>query len=332
MRVFSCPGCSSRLFFDNLSCITCGQEVCFDPHNLAFVAAGPDHWGCANRARIACNWASDTDTDAFCLSCARNRLIPPVDDDVQMRRWRDAEQSKRRLIYDLLRLGLAPQPIASADNGLSFEIVVSAEFGGSGNVTMGHEDGLITIDASEADSDVQELRRRQLGEPYRTMLGHMRHEAGHYVWDRLAPLDGFLPAFRPMFGDERVDYAAALQAHYANGAPTGWQERHISAYATSHPWEDWAEIFAHYLHMLDGLETARSAGLLNVQLPDGLTSETDFADTIDAWIDIAIFLNAMNRGLGYREFYPFVLSPAVRGKLAFVHQWMALLGAGYRTG
>lgn len=305
--------------------MNCGQQVVFDIVALAFRKAD-ELVACANRPRISCNWAA-FEAEPLCLSCSRNRLIPPVDDQIQLRRWSDAEHSKRRLVYDLLRQGLAPMPIVSPDRGLWFETIASAEFGGYGKVTMGHEDGLITIDASEADSDVRELRRKQLGEPYRTMLGHMRHESGHYYWDRLAELDGFLPAFRALFGDEQADYAAALQVHYANGAPPDWQDAHISAYATSHPWEDWAETFAHYLHMMDGLETARSASLLNVQLPDEYSDKAHFTQAVDAWIDIAVFLNAMNRGLGYREFYPFVLNPPVRDKLAFVHDWLTTLAA-----
>lgn len=318
------------MFFDNTACVNCGQDVVLDTRALAFAKAA-DMTACANRAGISCNWAAEEDAP-FCLSCSRNRLIPPLDDQVQLRRWEDAEHSKRRLIYGLLRLGLAPRPITSPDHGLSFEIVVSAEFGGYGDVTMGHASGLITIDASEADSDVRELRRKQLGEPYRTMLGHMRHEAGHYYWERLAERPGFPEAFRDLFGDERESYPEALQRHYANGAPADWQERHISAYASAHPWEDWAETFAHFLHMVDGLETARSAALLNVEVPDEFSSEAEFAAGIESWIDIAIFLNAMNRGLGYREFYPFVLSPRVREKLAFVHSWLSKLASALADG
>lgn len=329
MRLFTCPNCQSRLFFDNTACVNCGQEVVFDSRSFTFAKAD-DLAGCANRPRIACNWAA---YDAgLCLSCSRNKLIPPVDEFLQLRRWQDAEHSKRRLIYDLLRLGLAPAPIVSVQHGLWFEIVVSAEFGGYGDVTMGHSSGLITIDASEADSDVRELRRKQLGEPYRTMLGHMRHEAAHYYWDRLAPLPGFADAFRAVFGDERQNYADALSRHYSDGAPDDWQDRHISAYASSHPWEDWAETFAHYLHMMDGLETARSASLLNIQVLDEFSTEAEFTAGIDSWVDIAIFLNAMNRGLGYREFYPFVLSPVVREKLTCVHGWLSQLASALADG
>ncbi len=325
MRLFSCPNCQSRLFFDNTACVSCGHEVVFDIVAMNFRSTG-ELAACANRPRIACNWAA-YEAEPFCLSCSRNRLIPPVDDEVQRQRWQVAENSKRRLIYDLLRLGLAPRPIVSPEHGLSFEIVVSAEFGGEGKVTMGHDNGLITIDASEADSDVSELRRKQLGEPFRTMLGHMRHEAGHYYWDRLAEMPGFLDVFRATFGDDTQDYAEALQRHYANGAPADWQIAHISAYATMHAWEDWAETFAHYLHMMDGLETARSALLLKLDIPDHLTSDAEFMAAIERWTDIAVFLNAMNRGLGYRDFYPFILNPPVRQKLLFIHNWLVQLAA-----
>lgn len=328
MRLFTCPNCRHQLFFDNSACINCGWEVVFDTRTLAFAGIG-DVPACANRPRISCNWATYDGGD-FCLSCSRNKLIPPVDDPAQLRRWQDAEHSKRRLIYDLLRQAVAPLPVVSPTHGLWFEILVSAEFGGVGEVTMGHDNGLITIDASEADSDVRESRRRQLGEPYRTMLGHMRHESGHYYWDRLAELPDFSQDFRALFGDEQLDYQQALEAYYANGAPTDWQNNYISAYSTMHPWEDWAETFAHYLHMMDGLETARSASLLSIRLPDETTSDAGFAQAVDAWVDIAMFLNAMNRGLGYREFYPFILNPPVREKLAFIHRWLGNLAATYQ--
>lgn len=327
MRLFACPNCQARLFFDNTACVNCVSEVVFDPRTMDFLLLADNAHPCANRVRIACNWCAD-DGGSLCLSCGRDKLIPPVDDQVQLRRWGDAEHSKRRLIYDLRRQHLAPLPITSPEHGLWFEIVVSAEYGGAGQVTMGHDNGLITIDASEADSDLREQRRKQLGEPYRTMLGHMRHESGHYFWDRLTPLPGFLDAARAMFGDERENYADALNRHYTQGAPDDWQASHISAYATAHPWEDWAETFAHYLHMMDGLETARSASLLKIELPDEYSSPGEFGRAINAWIDIAMFLNAMNRGLGYREFYPFVLSAPVREKLAFVHDWLGRLGSG----
>lgn len=297
---------------------------------MSFLALGGPNAGpvpCSNRSRINCNWISTDAATGLCLSCSRDKLIPPVDDPLQMRRWEDAEHSKRRLIYDLLRHGIAPRPIVSETVGLWFEIVVSAEHGGFGSVTMGHDNGLITIDASEADSDLREQRRKQLGEPYRTMLGHMRHESGHYYWDRLAELEGFADAFRAKFGDERADYGDALKRHYENGAPHDWQDSHISAYASSHAWEDWAETFAHYLHMMDGLETARSASLLAIRIPDELTGRDYFNHAVDAWVNIAMFMNAMNRGLGYREFYPFILSGPVREKLNFVHDWVATLAA-----
>ena len=59
-----------------------------------------------------------------------------------------------------------------------------------------------------------------------------------------------------------TSYAAALQAHYAKGGDVGpWAERHVSAYASAHPWEDWAETWAHYLHMMDAVDTALGFGM-----------------------------------------------------------------------
>jgi hypothetical protein len=89
------------------------------------------------------------------------------------------------------------------------------------------------------------------------LLGHFRHEVGHYFWDRLVATDPHqLEEFRVLFGDDRQDYGEALKRHYDEGAPANWQDTYISMYATMHPWEDFAETWAHYLHIVDTLETA----------------------------------------------------------------------------
>ncbi|MCO5057272.1 MAG: putative zinc-binding peptidase [Rhizobiaceae bacterium] len=325
MRHLSCPVCRNRLFFENGHCTMCGTDVVFDLCTLEMKACGEAFSRCANHGRCGCNWTA-REAGGLCLGCGLTQTIPPVDDPVQLRRWADVEAAKRRLIYDLSRLELAPWPLVSADHPLAFRILVSEEHGGSGKVVMGHEGGLITIDATEADTHRREARRVKLGEPYRTLLGHMRHETGHYLWDLLFELDGFADAFRRLFGDERADYGDALERHYAQGAPSDWHDAHISSYATMHPWEDWAETFAHYLHMRDGLETARDSGLI---APERLAAAgPDIRSEIGAWIELAIFMNTMSRGLGHGDAYPFVIPGLVRDKLAFIDTWIAKLATG----
>lgn len=329
MRIFACPHCRNSLYFENSLCTACGTAVAFDPASRTMTFAGTSMGNahvCANREACGCNWIATEPDQSYCLSCRLTRTIPPVDDPVQRRRWSVAESAKRYLVHDLLRHGLAPLPLVSREGPLTFEILVSAEHGGEGAVTMGHADGVVTIDASEADLPMREQRREMLGEPYRTMLGHMRHETGHYMWDRLAALPGFSDAFRGKFGDERGDYGEALKRHYAEGPPENWGDAFISTYATAHPWEDWAEIFAHYLHMMDGLETARGA-------PDQLALRAEDSKDIEAaindWIEISLFMNLMNRSLGHEDSYPFVLNPPVREKLVFVHLWLQRLAAAW---
>ena len=159
----------------------------------------------------------------------------------------------------------------------------------------GHLNGVVTINVSEADDAERERRRAGLAEPYRTLLGHMRHEVGHYYWKRLVTGDADrLARFRELFGDDRDDYAAALTRHYQSGPPQDWQDRFVSAYASAHAWEDWAETWAHYLHMTDTIEIAATCGVSlrprrpdepslvrvpsNVATPDG-----SFDRLLDSW-------------------------------------------------
>jgi hypothetical protein len=329
MRAFACPTCDNRVHFDSMSCVACDTALQFEPASLAFRSHTELDAACSNRDTCNCNWEAAM-RGGLCLSCGRNQTIPPIDDPLQQRRWVEVEGAKRRLVYDLLRLGLAPLPIASLDAPLTFDILVAAEHGGSGKVIMGHDSGHITIDATEADAHLREERRERLGEAYRTMLGHMRHEAGHYFWDRLFELPGFADTFRTLFGDERADYGEALKAYYASATGTQWQEAFISEYSTAHPWEDWAETFAHYLHMRDGLETMESAALGSFGWGEPAAS-SDLEDDLRRWVELSIFMNSMNRGLGHRDFYPFVISPPVRDKLAFIDNWLARLAEAQLT-
>jgi hypothetical protein len=207
-----------------------------------------------------CNWAvPSNDSNALCASCRLTRVIPHLSVDGNKVAWVKFEAAKRCLNYSLLGLGLPVRSkVEDPENGLFYEFL--ADSPGS-PVMTGHDFGVITINLAEADDAERERRRVQLNEPYRTILGHFRHEVGHYYWDRFFADEENAATLRSVFGDEREDYAEALKRHYETGAPVLWQENFISSYATTHPWEDWAETWAHYLHMADALETAASIGL-----------------------------------------------------------------------
>ena len=247
--------------------------------------------------------------------------------------WRRIETAKRRLVSQLLALGLPVRSRLTDDpaSGLMFDFL-SARPGGP-PVLIGHRDGLITLDVAEADDVHREAMRRALNEHYRTLLGHLRHEVGHYYWDRLVRDTTALNDFRRLFGDERFDYAAALQRHYAQGPMPDWAQHHVSAYASSHPWEDWAETWAHYLHMVDTVDTAQSYGLnasdVRVEVPPFTPAHLDDPQAPDAgaflaflnnWTALTRVLNELSRAMGEPDFYPFVLPVAVVPKLQLVHR------------
>jgi hypothetical protein len=272
-----------------------------------------------------------------------------------MSAFASTEAAKRRLVFQLLDLGLPVKPSwEDGEEGIAFDLLSSR----NQQVMIGHDDGLVTLDVAEADDARREQVRQQMGEAYRTMLGHLRHEIGHYYWPLLVgAVATERGRFRTLFGDERLDYRAALDAHYASGPPRDWPDRFVSAYATVHPWEDWAESFAHYLHIRDTLQTAASFGLAvagpvtgddgrpsggggpasgGVTDDAGLTSNPDlevddepFGAIVAAWLPLTYALNAVNRSMGKPDLYPFVLTPAVIRKLAFVHH---LVRAGAPVG
>jgi hypothetical protein len=246
--------------------------------------------------------------------------------------WARLEAAKRRLFYTLLRLDLPLQSrIEDPDRGLAFDFLADAPQSHAQGVMTGHDNGLITLALREADDAVREKVRSEMGEPYRTLLGHFRHESGHYFWDRLVATNPvMLEEFRRLFGDEREDYDAALRRHYNESAPVGWQDNYVSFYATTHPWEDFAETWAHYLHIVDTLETARVFGIkirprvaaeeLSGQVDFDAHKAASMTQLIDAWLPIAFAVNSMNRSMGQPDLYPFVLAPPAIEKLAFVHQ------------
>jgi hypothetical protein len=320
------------VFFESPECEHCHAQLGFSPDSMNVVALGPDTARCNNHVEAGCNWLVAAErAGSLCASCLLTRTRPNdadlAGDPDSANAYVSAEAAKRRLIFQLLDLGLPGIPGNQQVTGmLAFDLLLSIQE----PVTIGHADGIVTIDLAESFDDYREHVRRQLGEPYRTMLGHMRHEVGHYYWQVLVSgEEARLGRFRDLFGDERVEYSTALEHHYSGGeAPVGWEETHVSAYATAHPWEDWAETFAHYLHIRDTLQTAASFGVSvdpTVFDPDaagGLIPSPDdsIEELIASWIPLASALNAINRSMGHSDAYPFVLSLEVMEKLAFVHE------------
>ncbi len=352
MRIFHCDHCDHLVFFENHSCVSCGRQLAFLP-DIAEIGsldpgtpgtwvsplAGASPFGyrlCANyTTHNVCNWAIPADDPSpLCSSCRLTRAIPDPSILWQREAWYKLEVAKRRLVYSLLQLRLpVADRVDDPVHGLAFEFLADQPQA-SGPVLTGHLGGVITINLAEADDAERERRRLQLHEPYRTLLGHVRHEVGHYYWERLIAGTRLLGPFRNLFGDERVDYGAALQAHYQNGAPADWQSRFVTTYATSHPWEDWAETWAHYLHMTDTLETAAACGvsiqprrrdepaLARVPAAAG-SPDAAFDRLMASWFPLTYVLNNLNRGLGVPDAYPFVLSQPAIEKLRFVHEVIA---------
>lgn len=285
---------------------------------------------CENyRQENVCNWTVPVDDpDPLCASCRLTKVIPDLMVAGNKEAWYRLESAKRRLIYSLLTLGLPLEGKGDAESGVAFEFLADARAPGSDPVLTGHNEGVITLNLAEADDSERERRRTQLHEPYRTLLGHFRHEIGHYYWDRLVAEGPDGDGFRKLFGDERLDYGEALKRHYSQGAPADWQQRFVSTYASSHPWEDWAETWAHYLHMTDSLETAAACGLsLKPRRADEPAMRSagmdpfgeSFERMVEAWFPLTYVLNNLNRGLGLPDGYPFVLSLPALEKLRFVH-------------
>jgi hypothetical protein len=348
MKVFHCDHCGQLLFFENVTCVSCGRALAYVPELMEVASLDPIGNGlwkspltgetlrlCENYSKQnVCNWAlAADDPNALCRACRLTRTIPNLSRPGNDRLWYKLEVAKRRLVYTLDQLRLPIENKAECpDRGLAFELLEDPE-PGAPTVLTGHADGIITVNIAEADDAERVKRRIALNEPYRTLLGHFRHESGHYYWDRLIRDSPRLEAFRTIFGDERADYAEAMRRHYES-APVGWQDAYVSAYATMHPWEDWAETWAHYLHITDTLETAAACGMSIKprrkdeprisSVPDPVSGgRVSFDKMMDSWGTITYVLNNLNRGLGTDDAYPFVLSaPPVR-KLRFVHETIA---------
>lgn len=354
MKVFHCDHCGQLVFFENTQCVSCGHRLAFLPDVMdvgSLEVSEGDRWTspspsaggrvyrlCRNfTEHDICNWATlDSDSDALCESCRLTRVIPDLTVPGTRDAWYRLELAKRRVIYTLKNLNL---PISAVEGGAaSLEFQFMADDPSSTvPVLTGHASGVITINIAEADDAERERRRLQLGEPYRTLLGHLRHEVGHYYWGRLIEGSPRLDGFRELFGDERTDYAQSLRNYYDNGPRPDWQANLVTAYASAHPWEDWAETWAHYMHMTDTLEIAAACGvsvrpvrsdepsLKRVPSTAG-RPESPFDRLIASWFTLVYVLNNLNRGMGLPDAYPFVLSPPAIEKLRFVHDTVAAAG------
>ena len=353
MKLFECQNCGQPLYFENTRCESCGLSLGYLPEKETVTALEPERgiWRaladrraryrlCNNADYGVCNWLIQAKRpDCFCAACRHNRTIPDLSQPDNVSNWRKIEVAKHRLFYTLLRLRLPHKTrIEQPEIGLAFDFLASLSGAAADAepVMTGHDSGVITINLAEADDAERERRRRQMREPYRTLLGHFRHEIAHYHWNRLVRDSPAIEEFRDLFGDERQDYAAALERHYADGPPGDWPQRYVSAYASMHPWEDFSETWAHYFHMVDTLETAGAFGLRvqpKVSKGAGLAATIDFDPhlatmerIIDAWLPLTFAVNSINRSMGIPDLYPFVLGPAVIVKLSFVHAQIRAAG------
>lgn len=332
MRDFHCRTCGQQLSFENTVCLKCKSSLGFHlPSRTIEVLADNDRTEldgvtlgrCANNVRAACNWLVEIGPGmpTLCESCRLTRTRPPADDADAMAAFAEAENAKRRVVMELDELGL---PITGRGTdpdsgpGLAFDLLSSAQR----KVTTGHANGLITLDLAEGDDVHREQLRVSMDEPYRTLIGHFRHEIGHYYQMVLISDDERRARYTELFGDPDTDYQAALDRHYRDGPPPGWETEHVSAYATMHPAEDWAETFAHYLHIRDTLDTAAAFALA----PSGATLDADLAGKvgfdriIDWWLPLTWALNQINRSMGHPDLYPFILRRAVLDKMEFIHE------------
>ena len=341
MKLFSCQSCGNILYFENRVCGQCGHTLGYDPRTqtllplekdgLGFRATGGSErrFHCKNAARDACNWlVPEGHEDGFCLACRHNGTVPDPSVPGNLQGWRDLETAKHRLFYSLFRWRLPLRTRAEdPQHGLIFNFLADTP---AKRIMTGHENGAITIALAEANDIERERRRLEMGEAYRTLLGHFRHEVGHHFWDVLVRDGGQLDACRALFGDDSVDYQAALQHHYQEGPQADWQQRYVSAYATVHPWEDFAETWAHYLHIVDTLEMASNFGVevrpaadksgnLSAEIDFDPYQVADFSRVVDSWLPFVFAMNSINRAIGLRDMYPFILARPVIEKLSFIH-------------
>jgi len=345
MKLFTCSTCGQTIHFDNRVCVRCGATLGFCVDDMALHALVPEGEGlwalapgegayrfCANAVQDVCNWLVPAQgPHAYCEACRHNRIVPTTDPQ-GLERWRRIGAAQRHLFYSILRWKL-PHPTREEDpaGGLVFDFLADT-VGADGTVVAaamtGHEAGVVSLRAAEADDAVRESVRVSMGEPYRSLLGHFRHEIGHFYWGQLVRDEASLTEARRLFGDEREDYAAALRRNYEQGPPPDWQDRFISAYASAHPAEDFAECWAHLFHIADTLETARAFGLntdpkgheeLEAEVTFDPYRAPDAGRLVEAWVPLSVAMNAIQRSMGQPDSYPFVLSPPVVEKLDFIN-------------
>jgi hypothetical protein len=349
MKLFECQKCGQLLYFENTLCEKCGSRLGYlrARETLSVVEPAGEVWRalaeperryrfCANAEYDVCNWLVDQEQPSpYCLACRHNLTVPDLAVPENVTRWRKIEYAKHRLMYSLLKLQLplatrAEDPI----DGLGFEFLVPGAARPDGTVTpvmTGHANGVITISLTEADDAERERTRSEMGEAYRTLLGHFRHEIGHYYQWQLASEEPLVSECRALFGDERVSYSDAIERHYRFGAPDAWPASFISSYATMHPWEDFAECFAHYLHITGTLTTAarsavtmtadRSRGILSGDIvPRTSYADASMDDILADWRWLSLMFNRINQSMGKGDLYPFTLVAPVAEKLAFIHR------------
>jgi hypothetical protein len=339
MNTYVCT-CGSRMFFNNTVCTNCGSEVgwCEACRRIAPLSPAGDRFACGNpkcgqavvkchnyAVEAVCNRVFAVDPAAtpvaadpltgvgLCKACRLNNIVPDMSIPENRHRWEHLELAKRQLLYQLDVLGLS---YASDDVGsekpLRFDFKANTD---EESVLTGHADGLITINIDEADSVERERVRKQMHEPHRSLISHFRHEVGHYYWMTLVA-GKCEPECAAVFGDHNaVPYADALEQHYAHGAAPGWQGRFVSAYATAHPWEDFAETWGFYLDMWEVLST------MHHHLP-GLAADPKTLPVealAKTYQQLGVFFNEVNRTMGLKDLVPEVISGEVVKKLAFIH-------------
>ena len=347
MKLFQCTNCKNTVVFENNKCVNCGYFLGYSSYYNKIVALdtnaskwqvleldGKTYEYCENYKHKVCNWLVDVSRGRkFCLACSLNRTIPHILADANLAKWKHIEIAKHRLVYQLLRFSLpVVSKIGDDLKGFCFDFLAREDLPEESKDTKtGHANGVITLLISEADPVVREQVKQQMAERYRTLLGHFRHEVGHYFWDLLIRDNpDILEEFRIIFGDESKSYADALTNHYNNGPQANWQQNFISKYASSQPWEDWAETWSHYLHLTDVLETAYNFGLRsnpkitakqNIKMNASFDpyKETSFEKIMDTGIPLLFTLNSMNRSMGEDDPYPFIISKPVERKLEFIH-------------
>ncbi len=337
MKSFHCNSCGNVVFFENVKCVNCGHILGFLPFPVGELTAldpasdgawrkagqtsGEFYSQCSNGLEHqVCNWmVAGNGGRSFCNSCRMNEIIPDLSVTGNLQRWQKLEIAKRRLLYTIFRLGL-PITAVPEENRPALRFKFIADVPGGHPALTGHLNGVITLNISEADDVEREQRRVSLHEPYRTVLGHLRHEVAHYFWDRLVARSQWLERFRQTFGDEAVDYQTALKQHYDQGPPADWQANYVSAYASSHPWEDWAETWAHYFHIIEIVETAEAFGIGLNPASSSPATNAGFQEVLQAWFPLTQAINSLNRCMGMPDAYPFVLADKAIEKLRFIHE------------